>query len=257
MIDALPGDSERSMPVRPGARASWLRPIPIVVALALTAGVILAVRAGLRSTPDGRDGQVERLTFDPGLNETPSLSSDGRLLAYASDRSGRGDLDIWVQQMGGGALVRMTDDPADDSAPDFSPDGTQIVFRSDRNNGGIYLMPALGGPARLIARDGRGPRFSPDGTRMILLSEGNTARVVKLSWPLKGDAFAIACSRLGNIDLAEVREHLATRIQDSMFVFGNLIDIDDRQHSTSFDAPSPVDIRLPGQAEGRRARLYS
>jgi hypothetical protein len=43
---------------------------------------------------------------------------------------------------------------------------------------------------------------------MILLSEGKTARVVKLSWPLKGDAFAIACARLGNnTDLAEVREH--------------------------------------------------
>jgi hypothetical protein len=32
--------------------------------------------------------------------------------------------------------------------------------------------------------------------------------VAKLSWPLKGDAFAIACARLGNnIDLADVREH--------------------------------------------------
>jgi Tol biopolymer transport system component len=30
----------------------------------------------------------------------------------------------------------------------------------------VYVMPALGGPARLIAPDGRGPRFSPDGSRI-------------------------------------------------------------------------------------------
>jgi eukaryotic-like serine/threonine-protein kinase len=88
------------------------------------------------------------------------------LLAYASDRAGNGDLDIWIQQMSGGTPLRLTDDPADDSMPDFSPDGSQLVFRSERNGGGIYLVPALGGPARLIAADGRQPRFSPDGSRL-------------------------------------------------------------------------------------------
>ena len=96
----------------------------------------------------------------------PALSPDGRLLAYASDRAGNGDLDIWVQQMSGGTPLRLTDDPADDSTPDFSPDGSQVVFRSERNGGGVYVVPALGGPARLIAPDGRRPRFSPDGTRI-------------------------------------------------------------------------------------------
>jgi Tol biopolymer transport system component len=100
----------------------------------------------------------------------PALSPDGRLLAYASDRAGNGDLDIWVQQISGGTPLRLTDDPADDSTPDFSPDGNQVVFRSERNGGGIYLVPALGGPARLIAPDGRRPRFSPDGSRIAYWS---------------------------------------------------------------------------------------
>jgi Tol biopolymer transport system component len=95
------------------------------------------------------------------------VSPDGRLVAYASDRAGRGDLDIWVQQAAGGVPLRLTDDPSDDHSPDFSPDGKQIAFRSARAGGGIYLMPALGGPQRLVIADGRTPRFSPDGERLV------------------------------------------------------------------------------------------
>jgi Tol biopolymer transport system component len=96
----------------------------------------------------------------------PAVSPDGRLVAYASDRAGNGGLDIWVQQISGGTPLRLTDDPLDDSTPDFSPDGSQVLFRSERNGGGIYVVPALGGPARLIVAEGRGPRFSPDGSRI-------------------------------------------------------------------------------------------
>jgi Tol biopolymer transport system component len=94
------------------------------------------------------------------------MSRDGRLLAYASDRAeGRG-LDIWVQQLEGGEPLAVTDDPADDHSPDFSPDGTLVAFQSERAGGGIFIVPTLGGQARLIARGGRRPRFSPDGTRL-------------------------------------------------------------------------------------------
>jgi hypothetical protein len=112
------------------------------------------------TAPASDDLAIERLTFDPGITNAPSLSSDGRLLAYASDRSGRGDLDSWVQQTGGGTPPRITDDAADDLDPDLSADGSRIVFRSERNGGGAYLRP-LGGAARLIAAEGQRPVFRP------------------------------------------------------------------------------------------------
>jgi Tol biopolymer transport system component len=153
-------------PVGPGTprrRYLW----PVVLALGAIAGTGLLLYRTVR--PQGvalSSGRMEQITFDAGFTSMPALSRDGRMLAYASDRAGRGDLDIWVQQTAGGAPLRLTDDPMDDQTPAFSPDGSQIVFRSERDGGGLYLIAALGGNARRIAADGRSPRFSPDGKQI-------------------------------------------------------------------------------------------
>ena len=46
---------------------------------------------------------LTRLTSDLGWTDYPAISLDGKILAYASDRSGDGNLDIWVQQIPDGA----------------------------------------------------------------------------------------------------------------------------------------------------------
>ena len=112
---------------------------------------------------DSIEYQLRQLTFDDGLTFQPALSRDGKFVAYASDRSGEGNLDIWVQQIGGGDPILLTSHELDDSEPHFSPDGSKVAFRSERGDGGIYVVSALGGTPVLIAEGGRRPRFSPDG----------------------------------------------------------------------------------------------
>ena len=97
----------------------------------------------------------------------PTISQDGKLVAYASDRSGEGNLDIWVRQIGGGDPIRLTRDTTDNEEPNFSPDATHIVFRSERRGGGLYIVPTTGGEERRIADDGRRPQYSPDGTKVV------------------------------------------------------------------------------------------
>ena len=141
------------------------------IAAAIAGGAVMAaalfMSRGPAPAPAARPkATLEQMTFDAGVSMMPALSPDGKLLVYASNRAGHGDLDLWVQQTTGGAPIRLTDDPADDQQPSFSPDASQIVFRSERGGGGVYVVPALGGAARRLADGGRSPRFSPDGRQI-------------------------------------------------------------------------------------------
>ena len=121
---------------------------------------------------------VLRLTTGSDLNTEPAISPDGEWVAYASDRSGEGHLDIWIQRLSGGEAVRLTRDPADDREPTFSADGSRIAFRSERDGGGIYVIPAYSGGDARVAR----PRWR---TRTAVLARRSLAGVFDGTGPVR------------------------------------------------------------------------
>jgi len=156
---------KRAEPTASGPAGRWTRAVVAGVAmLAIGALIFGAWRRAIRTQPEvGPRPFLTRLTSDVGWTDYPAISLDGKILAYASDRSGEGNLDIWVQPVPDGSPVRLTRHAADDVEPSFSADGSRIAFQSSRLGGGVYVIPTLGGDERLLAARGFSPRFSPDG----------------------------------------------------------------------------------------------
>jgi Tol biopolymer transport system component/DNA-binding winged helix-turn-helix (wHTH) protein len=142
-------------------------------ASALLGAVILLGAGGLwiykwRETPaPSPQRSLTRITVDEGLQNEPTWSPDGRYIAYSSDRGGK--FDIWVQQVSGGDPIQITKGPGHHWQPNWSPDGKYIAYRSEEGEGGIYVVPALGGAGfeRKIAPFGYYPLWSPDGSQVL------------------------------------------------------------------------------------------
>ena len=126
---------------------------------------------------------ITPFTTNLGYNGEATIAPDNQTIAYVSDRTGR--FDIFLRQIGTSADIALTDQ-GDNIQPAFSPDGRQIAFVSSRAGGSeifypgfdnpmmggdIWVMPALGGTPRRIARDGNFPSWSPDGTKIVFVAE--------------------------------------------------------------------------------------
>jgi Tol biopolymer transport system component/predicted Ser/Thr protein kinase len=146
-----------------GKRRTAFLAVPLVLFVIAAAAVLLKLFVFTSRGPAVFEAPVP-LTFDTGLTWTPTVSADGNLMAYASDREGRRSYDIWIQHLATGSARRLTDHPADDWSPWISPDQSKVVFRSERDGGGIYLVDVQTRKEQRIVAGGYYPQFSPDGS---------------------------------------------------------------------------------------------
>ena len=76
---------------------------------------------------------------------------------------------MWVQQVSGGDPVQVTKGRGYNWQPDWSPDGKYIAYRGEDGDGGLFIVPALGGEglSRKVAPFGYSPHWSPDGSEIL------------------------------------------------------------------------------------------
>ena len=151
------------------------------------AAIVLGVVVWLLPRIDGGRGlrlQIDRvpvataftqLTTEPGLDEFPSLSPDGKWIVYDGNQAGNAD--IYLQSVGGHNAINLTkDSPEDDTQPAFSPDGESIAFRSEREGGGIFVMGRTGESVRRLTDGGYNPAWSPDATKIVYATDSRRSR---------------------------------------------------------------------------------
>ena len=151
---------------RRGRRGWWAAGLGVAALVAL--GVAFYLRE-TRSRPKS-GGKWEQITFFNDAAVYPTLSPDGRVLAFIRGSStfiGQGE--VYAKLLPGGDPIRLTRDERIKLSPEFSPDGTKVVY-SVVEPWDVYEVPVMGGEPQLMLRNASSLSWI-DGGKRLLFSE--------------------------------------------------------------------------------------
>jgi serine/threonine protein kinase len=135
-----------------------------------------------------RSVEFRRLTDHVGMNDSPAISPDGKMVAFVASTGGRRQ--IWIQLLSGGVPLQVTRDDIDHSQPRWSPDSSSLLYHTESETYGeegmLWEVPALGGIPRPIVSALGGGDVSHDG-RHIAVVRSHQGRVVLMVVGRDGD----------------------------------------------------------------------
>lgn len=172
-IEATHTDSQSlpntSMP--PAARASISKRAAGVAGALLTvcalSYAVLGPNKPERIAPTRLAPAHRQVTFS-GKEGSPTLSPDGRRIAYVSDEMP--EKKLMVQELAGGPPLAIFGAPEVGHLR-WSPDGSElIIWARGSGKDGLYIMPQLGGTPRRVIGDRYIACWSPDGSTIAVPS---------------------------------------------------------------------------------------
>jgi Tol biopolymer transport system component len=170
-LDPGGGEGPEGLPATPPGKARGRALLPWAIAAAAVGTAAFALtRARGTTEPLRPEMRFSAVTNISGVEGQPSLSPDGRSVAYVSNQGGQWD--VFVTLVSGGSPVRVTNDSRLELHPRWSPDGSRLAFGRVNEAGliDVWIMPALGGTARLAVKNARQPAWSPDGRQLAYSS---------------------------------------------------------------------------------------
>ncbi len=140
------------------------------VALVVALGAIVRYTVARSVEPNGRVTRVasihRQLTFT-GKELTPTLSPDGRRIAYVSH--GSPHRRVMIREISTGEPVEIFSAP-ETGGLRWSPDSTDLIFwAGGAGTDGVYVAtPSSGGARRVAAKGASTACWSPDGSTIVL-----------------------------------------------------------------------------------------
>jgi len=123
-------------------------------------------------------GQALQLTNHQAHDTGPIWSSDGKSIAFASDRYG--NFDVYLISASGGESKRLTYHSSGDHPTDFSPDGSKVIYYSSRMDQQkavffpsgalpeVYQVSTDGGKElQLLSTPAQMAQYSPNGSKLL------------------------------------------------------------------------------------------
>ena len=143
----------------------------------------------------GRD-TLTRFTFGGSLNSVPAWTSDGKRVAFESNKEGPSNL-FWQLADGSGGLERLTTGEYPHLPRSFSPDGQSLAFVEVNNTGVDILVLRLSDlkvqPFLRTPFNESVPSFSPDGRWLAYVSdESGLYEVYVQPYPGPGGKYQIS-----------------------------------------------------------------
>lgn len=156
-------------------RLPWLWVIAAAAVAVAAMGAWMLTRGGPAALPM----RVVSVTTSPGSEQEPSVSPDGKQVAFSWDGDRGGNFEIYVKIIGENNALRLTTDSSRDSYPAWSPDGKRIAFHSPS---GIYTVSPLGGAEQRLSslRVNGQMSWSPDGKWLAVAAGGRGSTAIFL-----------------------------------------------------------------------------
>jgi Tol biopolymer transport system component len=162
------------------AQSSLLRRPAVMLVLALASvSLVVTLMGKLAGGPDKAEQKKVQMAGSSNSEAYPSLSADGKQVAYSARESGKSSWHVYVRELPSGTPKQLTRGEENDIAPVFAPDGGTLAFaRVGESKVEYIVIPADGGPERKVVEFSPAPSsvnplpavsWLPDGKSLIVV----------------------------------------------------------------------------------------